>query len=353
MSVGAEGAAGGDTVGGRVRGPLRVAVLMGGSSEERGVSLASGCEVAAALRSRGHRVTSIDAAVGRVAPALERRVLESGIGRAGVPDPPPGPEGVLPEAAVIASEPALREVEVVFVALHGGAGEDGTIQRLLEVAGIPYAGSGPVACALAMDKDLTKRLFRDAGVATPDWIAGAAPGAKVVERLGLPVIVKPMSGGSSVRLALARSAAEVDAATEVAGGGGDVVMYEAYVEGREFTVGIVGEETLPVVEIEPAGELFDFDSKYEPGMAVETVPARIPGELAGELRAEALRVHRLLRMQHFSRVDFMVDADGGVWCLEANALPGLTSNSLLPKAAAAAGVEFPDLCERICLLGRR
>ena len=128
-------------------------------------------------------------------------------------------------------------------------------------------------------------------------------------------------------------------------------MYEVYVEGREFTVGIVGEETLPVVEIEPAGELFDFDSKYEPGMAVETVPARIPGELAGALMAEALRVHRLLRMQHFSRVDFMVDADGGVWCLEANALPGLTSNSLLPKAAAAAGLEFPDLCERICLLG--
>ena len=340
-------------VGGQRRGALNVAVLMGGSSEERGVSLASGCEVAAALRSRGHRVTSIDAAVGVMAPALERRILESGIGRAEVPGPLPGLAKVLPERAVIASEPALSEVEVVFVALHGGAGEDGTIQTLLEASGIPYAGSGPVACALAMDKDLTKRLFRDAGVATPDWIAGAAPGGEVVERLGLPVIVKPMSGGSSVRLTLARSLREVDAATEVAGGGGDVVMYEAYVEGREFTVGIVDEEALPVVEIEPVRELFDFDCKYEPGMALETAPAGIPDELAATLKSEALKVHRLLRMEHFSRVDFMVDADGGVWCLEANALPGLTAKSLLPKAARAAGLEFPELCERICLLGQR
>ena len=296
-------------------------------------------------------MTSIDAAVGVMAPALERRILESGIGRAGVPGPPPGPPNVLPERAVIASEPALAEVDVVFLALHGGAGEDGTIQRLLEVSGIPYAGSGPVACALAMDKDLTKRLLRDAGVATPDWIAGAAAAGEVVERLGLPVIVKPMSGGSSVRLTLARSADEVEAATVEAGGGGDVVMYEAYVEGREFTVGILGEEALPVVEIEPVGELFDFDSKYEPGMAVETAPARIPDELAGALQAEALRVHRLLRMEHFSRVDFMMDADGGVWCLEANALPGLTGNSLFPKAARAAGLVFAELCERICLTG--
>ena len=339
--------------GGPGEGRLNVAVLMGGSSEEREVSLASGCEVAAALRSRGHRVTSIDAAVGVMAPALERRILESGIGRAGVPGPAPGPPNVLPERAVVMSEPALEEVEVVFLALHGGAGEDGTIQRLLEVSGIPYAGSGPVACALAMDKDLTKRLLRDARVATPDWIAGASPSGEVVERLGLPVIVKPMSGGSSVRLTLARSVDEVEAATVEAGGGGDVVMYEAYVEGREFTVGILGEEALPVVEIEPAGELFDFESKYEPGMAVETVPARIPEELARALHAEALKVHRLLRMEHFSRVDFMMDADGGVWCLEANALPGLTSNSLLPKAVRAAGLEFPELCERICLLGCR
>ena len=350
MTVGGKG--GLLMVGGQRRDPLNVAVLMGGSSEERGVSLASGCEVAAALRAAGHRVTGIDAAVGVMPAALERRILASGIGRAEVPLPPAAAPNVLPEAEVIRSEPALAEVDVVFLALHGGAGEDGTIQTLLEVAGISYAGSGPVACALAMDKDLTKRLLRDEGVATPDWIAGAASGGEVVERLGLPVIVKPASGGSSVRLELARTVREVDEAAQLAGGGGDVVMYEAYVKGREFTVGILNEEALPVVEIEPVRELFDFDCKYEVGMAVETAPGRIPDALADTLKAEALKVHRLLRMEHFSRVDFMVDEAGKAWCLEANALPGLTANSLLPKAGRAAGLEFGELCDRICRLGQ-
>ena len=333
--------------------PMRVVVLLGGSSEERGVSLASGCQAAAALRSAGHRVTGIDSAAGPLSPALERAILEAGIGRADVPEPPAGAPNTLPDAAVIASEAALAEADVVFLALHGGAGEDGTIQTLLEVSGIPYAGSGPVACALAMNKDLTKRLLRDGGVPTPDWIAGEQAGDVVARRLGLPVIVKPVSGGSSVRLTLARTAAEVDEATALAAGGGDTVMYEAYVKGREFTVGILDGAALPVVEIRPVRELFDFDCKYEAGMAQEIAPARIGQGLTGMLQRMALDVHRLLGMEHFSRVDFMVDGDGKAWCLEANALPGLTGNSLLPKAARAAGIEFPQLCERICRLGSR
>lgn len=332
--------------------PLSVAVLLGGSSEERGVSLASGCEVAAALRSRGHNALAIDPASGALSAAQERHILESGIGRAKIAFPAPRNPDMLPEAGVVAREPALAEVEVVFLALHGGAGEDGTVQTFLEVAGVPYAGSGPVACALAMDKDLTKRLLRDAGVPTPEWITGRVPGSEVAARLGLPVIVKPASGGSSVRLTLATTADEVDEAAELASGGGDSVLHERYVAGREFTVGILGDEALPVVEIEPARELFDFDCKYEPGMARETVPARIPEAVAQALQATALEVHRVLRMEHFSRVDFMMDGAGRAWCLEANALPGLTSNSLLPRAALAAGLEFAELCERICLMGR-
>ena len=328
-----------------------VAVLLGGSSEERGVSLASGCEVVAALRSRGHEVVAVDAASGPLSSAEERTILDSGIGRAKIPMSAPSRAGALPESGVVERVPALRAAEVVFLALHGGAGEDGTVQTLLEVAGIAYAGSGPLGCALAMDKDLTKRLLRDAGVATPDWIAGRVPGEEVVARLGVPVIVKPANGGSSVRLTLAGSAREVDAAAELAGAGGDPVLYERYVPGREFTVGILGGDALPVVEIEPAGDLFDFDCKYEPGMARETAPARIPGETAELLQSTALAVHRTLRLEHFSRVDFMMDEGGRAWCLEANALPGLTGNSLLPKAAAAAGLEFPELCERICILG--
>ena len=351
--------------------PLRVAVLMGGGSEERGVSLASGCQVAAALRSAGHHVAAIDSAAGPISREQERRILASGIGRAEEAAPlglggddgdGTGEVGVLPDARVIASEPALKEADVVFLALHGGAGEDGTIQTLLEAAGIPYAGSGPVGCALAMDKDLSKRLLRDDGIATPDWIVGGMgkpgpPGEQpaaeaVVERLGLPLIVKPVSGGSSVRLTLAKSVEEVAAAAAKAAGGGDAVMYEAYVDGREYTVGVLEGEALPVIEIEPRNELFDFDCKYVEGMARETVPAPISDALSARLQSLALAVHRLLRLEHFSRADFMVDADGGVWCLEANALPGLTRNSLVPKAAHAAGIDFPEFCERICRLGR-
>lgn len=347
--------------------PLRVAVLMGGSSEERGVSLASGCQVAAALRSAGHEVVSIDSAAGPISEEQERSIMASAISRSDEAEPPAdtGAKGgrVLPDARVIASEPALRQVDVVFLALHGGAGEDGTIQTLLEVAGIPYAGSRPVGCALAMDKDLTKRLLRDAGIPTPEWIIAGeqdgilAPVASAAEsaasQLGFPLIVKPVSGGSSVRLALAKSPDEVIAAGTDAAGGGDVVMYEAYVRGKEFTVGILDGEALPVVEIEPTRELFDFDCKYDEGMARETAPARIPDELAAKLQSMAIAVHRLLRLEHFSRVDFMVDDEGTIWCLEANALPGLTRNSLVPKAAAAAGIGFPELCERICRLGQQ
>lgn len=315
------------------------------------MALASGCEVASALRSIGHHVVSIDSVAGPLSPDQERLIRESGIGRADIPVPAPRSPHVLPDAAVIARSPVLAEADVVFLALHGGAGEDGTIQTLLDVSGIAYAGSGPVGCALAMDKDITKRLLRHSGIATADWLAGDAPGEAVVERLGLPLIVKPVSGGSSVRLVLARSTAEVDRATAVAEGGGDSVMYEQYLSGREFTVGILDDEALPVVEIEPVRELFDFDCKYERGMAIETAPARIPRELARRLQSNALRVHRVLRLQHFCRVDFIVDGSGRAWCLEANALPGLTANSLLPKAARAAGTEFPELCERICRLG--
>ena len=185
---------------------MRVAVLMGGSSEERGVSFASGCQVSMALRSLGHEVVSIDAAVGVMPRELEERVLASEIGEADVPGPLGAQRGDnrLPEAKVLPSEPTLRDVDVAFIAMHGGAGEDGRVQTLLDFAGVPYAGTGPVGCALAMDKDLTKRLLRDEGVATPHWIAGETPAAAVVDRLGLPTIVKPQSGGSSVRLTLAR-----------------------------------------------------------------------------------------------------------------------------------------------------
>lgn len=327
---------------------------MGGSSEERAISLASGCEVAAALRARGHEVVTIDAAFGAIDRAAEDRIRQERVGRAEAPIRAGSRPGVLLEAEVIHGEDDLARADVAFLALHGGAGEDGTVQTLLETAGIAYVGSRPVGCALAMDKDLTKRLLRDAAVDTPKWLVGRSPlpPDEVAGRLGLPLVVKPASGGSSVRLTLARSIDEIAAGAEWAAEGGDRVLYEACVEGREFTVGVLGEEALPVVEIEFAHDFFDFECKYDPGLATETAPAEIPGSLAESLQETALLAHRLLRLEHFSRIDFIVDRSGRPWCLEANALPGLTANSLVPKAALAAGLDFPELCERICAMGR-
>ena len=326
---------------------MKVAVLMGGTSEERPVSLVSGAAVADALRGRGHEVVAVDPASGVLGREQERELRESGVAREAPPSTGPGASDPL-----LLLDQALRQCapEVVFVALHGGAGEDGTVQSLLDLVGIPYAGSGHTGCALAMDKDLTKRLLRDAGVPTPEWIAGHAPAERVVAELGLPLIVKPPRGGSTLGLTLVHHAHEIPAAEEQALAYGGEVMFERYVKGRELTVGILGDRALPPGEIIPEHEIFDYECKYQPGMAREIFPARISGEVAAELSRRALAVHRLLRLRGFSRVDFILDSRGTPWCLEANALPGLTPASLLPRAGVAAGLSFGELCERIAVL---
>jgi D-alanine-D-alanine ligase len=172
----------------------------------------------------------------------------------------------------------------------------------------------------------------------------------VEEALGLPVIVKAANGGSSLRLILAHDRIELEGAIEESHGWHDLVLFERYVRGRELTVSVVGDLALPVGEIIPAHELFDYECKYQPGLAKEIFPAEVTADIAESLQALALKAHKALRMRDFSRVDFIVDDDGTPWCLEANALPGMTANSLLPKAAAAAGIGFPALCDRIAQL---
>ncbi len=328
---------------------MRVAVLMGGTSDEREVSLSSGAQVARALREAGHEVVAVDTVRGVLAPDEERRLLTEGVRAA----PPAYADlDLLDEGHTVAltRDPAVEEADVFFLALHGGSGEDGTIQALLDVAGVAYTGSDRLGCSLAMDKEVTKRLLRDAGVRTPDWLTGT-PDADVVEAaLGLPVIVKASAGGSSLRLTLAHDRAELEAAIEESRHWDDVVLFERYIRGRELTVGILGKEALPVGEIVPEHEIFDYACKYQPGLAREIFPADVPADLAKALQELALRAHGALRMRDFSRIDFMVDEQGTAWCLEANALPGMTSNSLLPKAARAAGIAFPELCDRIARL---
>ncbi len=322
---------------------MRVVVLLGGDSPERDVSLVSGCQVADALRLAGHDVVCLDPARGLISELGERVILVSGV-KALPPSELVGPGGDWVSGAALATHEEIARADVVFPALHGGVGEDGTLQALLDVARIRYAGSGMLGCALAMHKDVAKSLLRDAGIGTPDWRVN--PQAAVeLERLGLPMIRKPVAGGSSVSLSMLQTDSEV--ASAVAEDVASPMIYERYVEGREFTVGVLGDRALPVGEIVAEHELFDYECKYQAGMAEEVFPADIPRELTETLQAQALEVHRLLRLRDFSRVDFIVDRGGDPWCLEANALPGLTGNSLLPKAARAGGVSFPSLCDRI------
>jgi D-alanine-D-alanine ligase len=328
---------------------VRIAVLLGGTSDERDVSLASGAQVVVALREAGHDVVAVDTVRGILGRDEETRLLAGAVRL----DPPGSAElASLDEGHTVAlvREPTLADVDVFFLALHGGSGEDGTIQALLDVSGVAYTGSDRLGCSLAMDKEVTKRLLRDANVPTPDWLTGPVTAEQVEAALGLPVIVKASGGGSSLRLVLAHDRRELDDAIAQSATWDDVVLFERYHAGREFTVGVVGDETLPVGEIVPKHEIFDYACKYQPGLASEIFPAEIPDALSERLRALALHVHRALRLRDYSRVDFIVDDAGRPWCLEANALPGMTANSLLPKGARAAGISFPELCDRIARL---
>lgn len=330
---------------------MRIAVLMGGTSDERVVSLSSGVQVARALREAGHEVVAVDTVRGVLGKREEELLRQEGVRPA-----PPTVEELrgLDEGntVALARDPALGPIDVFFVALHGGSGEDGTVQALLDVAGVTYTGSDRLGCSLAMDKEVSKRLFRDAGIPTPIWMTGTPTAEEVERRLGLPVIVKVASGGSSLRLVLAHDRAELEGAIEESRTWSDVVLFEQYHTGRELTVGVVGGRAMPVGEIIPAHEIFDYECKYQPGLAEEIFPADVPTELAQRVQRLAVQAHAALRLRDYSRIDFMVDAEGVPWCLEANACPGMTANSLLPKAARAAGLSFPQLCDRIAGLAR-
>jgi len=331
---------------------MRVTVLTGGATAERAVAFASASQIVAALRSRKHDVKVVDTAGGQLDERGEREVLGGAVGLT-----PPAVDALAERERQMLSEglaalPSVREADVLFLAVHGGALEGGTLQAVLDVIGVPYTGSGPLASALAMDKDLAKRLFRAAGVPVPAWFMAPVAPDDVTTALGWPVIVKPSKQGSSVGLTLVKKAQDLDNAVKLAGHYDDEVMAEQFIPGRELTVGVLGDVPLPVGEIVPKHELFDYETKYTPGMSDETFPAKIDTLLARQLQEYALMAHRALKLSGYSRVDFRVTPEGDVFCLEANSLPGMTRTSLLPQAAQAAGIPFADLCERIARLAR-
>jgi D-alanine-D-alanine ligase len=312
--------------------------------------MASGLRISAALRERKHEVRLVDPATGPISASEERTLRQSQVKTA-----PPTPE----ELAALARNARLSRLselddlqwaDVVFIALHGGVGEDGTLQALLELAGLRYTGSGVLASALAMDKDLSKRLFLEADVPTAGWVMAPVSAERAVSQLGLPLIVKPSKQGSTVGLSIVREAAAFDAAVREAARHDDEVMVEKFISGREFTVAVLGDLALPVGEIKPKHEIYDYECKYTPGMATEEFPADLPPELAARMQQHALDAFTALKLRGCARIDFRLGEDGVAYCLEANTLPGMTDLSLVPQAAQAGGITFPELCERIAVL---
>ncbi len=331
---------------------MRVAVLTGGSSTERDVALASGAQAVTALRSRGHEVTVVDTVYGVVPRDQEEAQLSGTVERA-----PREHAGLVARERQIllsglGSMPAIQNADVAFLALHGGQGEDGTVQAVLDVLGVPYTGSGALGSAVAMDKDISKRLFQLAGVATAPWLMAPPPmtAQQIDDRLGWPVVIKPSKQGSTVGLSVVSGPLDLAAAFALAAQYDDETVVETFVPGRELTVGILEDKALAVGEIIPNHDIFDYECKYTPGMSQEIFPADLPPDVAANCQRLGVLVHRALKLGGYSRVDFRLTPKGELLCLEVNTLPGLTATSLLPQSAAAVGIPFAELCERICLV---
>ncbi len=298
---------------------IRVAVLYGGRSAEREVSLNTGAQVSAALQHNGFSVVEIDT-------GDDEFVLQLG----------------------------SIDADVAFICLHGRFGEDGTVQGLCELLEMPYVGSGVLASALAMDKVKSKQFFTLAGLATPEYAVlhrhELYDVNALAAHLGDKTVVKPANEGSSVGMTIVHEPGELPAAIDKAFEHDSVVLVERFVEGTEVTVGVLGNDevvALPTLEIVPEHEFYDYDSKYVPGMSRHIIPAGVSAEQRDECQRLAVAAHKALGCRGISRSDTIVDRDGAVWLLETNTIPGMTSTSLVPDAARAAGIEFPDLCRML------
>jgi len=331
---------------------MKVVVLKGGASSEREVSLVSGAEVARALREKGHSVSEID-----VGDELESFSAKSPAGGAVPRDSksPGAAAGRNPGLVRFVSNAEVSSCDVVFIALHGGTGENGTVQALLDLMRVPYTGSGMLGSALAMDKFLTKLMFERAGIPTPAWRAVENADLARVERAvselgGPPVVTKPRDQGSTIGISVVNDMKQLEEAVDSSLEYSPDVLIEKYVPGKEITVGILGERALPVLEIAPQTGFYSYDCKYTKGKSKYTVPAELDAKTAADAQRCALEAFRVLGCADFSRVDFRLPDAGRPQCLEVNTVPGMTGTSLVPMAAGAIGMDFPSLVEEICRL---
>jgi D-alanine-D-alanine ligase len=337
---------------------MNIAVLLGGSSPERLVSIASGRGIIKALRELGHEVTAIDPALGN------RQIPESELLSQAIETTPPSQEFLArlsPKNYVTTIESQVSaNFDLAFIILHGKWGEDGIIQSLLELVSVSYTGSGVMASAIAMDKVMSKKLFMHHGIPTAKWFdyrkdSSSRPASikKEIAKLGYPNVVKPNDQGSSVAITIVKNESELDPALDEAEKHSEVVLVEEYIPGAELTVSILGDEPLPVIEIRPHEGFYDYHHKYTKGMTDYLVPAPIEKSFSMKLQEIALSTFKSLGCKTFGRVDFRVGKDRVSYCLEVNTIPGMTETSLVPKAAAAVGVSFTQLVGRIVDLSLR
>jgi D-alanine-D-alanine ligase len=326
---------------------LRIALLVGGTSPEREVSKSSGAAVYSALLSIGHDIVLIDPSYGINQPesssAFFAKEDYAAISNRNYVD--------------VVNSALFDNIDLAFLALHGKWGEDGTIQSLLELRGVKYTGSKVLSSSISMDKIMSKILFNHYGVSTPEWFSlnkNSVNPDSVTElinsKFGFPAVIKPNDQGSTVGLSVCKSPSEVAKAVELAFEFSDKVLIERFIAGYEMTVGILENKALPVLQIKPKHDLYDYECKYTSGMSEYIVPADIPAEAAKKMQEQALLAFTSLECDAYSRVDFRVDEDYNPYCLEVNTLPGMTSTSLVPKMAKAVGIQFEDLIDRIIRL---
>ena len=322
----------------------QVALLVGGTSPEREVSKMSGKGVLGALKSLQYPTIVIDPAYGLNQPKEEEKFfLEKDFSE------------VSNRNCIYAiNSNLLNNVDIVFSALHGKWAEDGTIQSLLELRGLKYTGSKVLASALAMDKEMSKLIFRQEGVETPDWLTLNSMNIEpkkiinyIKNQIGFPCIIKPNDQGSTVGLKLVKEELEIEEAVKVALQFSSKALIEKYIPGRELTVAILINEPLPVLEIVPKSGLYDYKSKYTSGMSEYIVPAKISEEIEKKAQQQALKAFHSLGCEGYARVDFRLSNNNELYCLEVNTLPGMTPLSLVPKAAKAVGISFEELIKRI------
>ncbi len=336
---------------------MNIIVLAGGLSPERDVSLSTGALTVNALLSRGHRAVLLDLFLGSAASPDEAFQNAAPLPVYTVPEIAPELETLRQSRSRGLSEEIgdgvielCRAADIVYLALHGGDGENGRLQAFFDMLGIRYTGSPFLGCSLAMHKGITKQIFQNAGILTPRGVLLSRHTADRAETAGLPCVVKPCCGGSSIGISIAHTAMERDEALKEAFRYEDEVLVEEYVRGKELSCGILGGEALPLIEIIPRGGFYDYAHKYQAGWTEEITPARVDEESTRLIQSAAVAAYRALQLDIYARVDFLLTATGEAYCLEANTLPGMTPTSLLPQEAAVVGLEYPVLCDRIVTL---